>query len=109
VTVPGKSPTQRIEELTQQFRDLESAFEQHRAVTNLKVQRLEERDAEQTRTQEELRNKVAELTTKNATLEERARQQEKTSDRGWQLWLAVFGFAFGLINMIITGALQLKK
>jgi hypothetical protein len=93
--MPGKSPTQRIEELTAQFRQLETAFETYRAVNDLKVQQLEGRDAD--------------LTAKNATLEERARQQEKTSDRGWQLWVAVLGFAFGLINMIITGALQLKK
>ena len=38
--------------------------------------------------------KVAELTAKNAALEERARGQEKTSDRGWQLWLAALGFGF---------------
>jgi hypothetical protein len=107
--MPGKSPTQRIEELTAQFRQLETAFETYRAVNDLKVQQLEGRDADHTRTEKELRAKVADLTAKNATLEERARQQEKTSDRGWQLWVAVLGFAFGLINMIITGALQLKK
>jgi hypothetical protein len=85
VTVSGKSPTQRIEELTEQLRKLEAAFETHRAVTDLKVQKLVERDAEHSRTEEELRNKVAELTAKNAALEERSRHQEKTSDRGWQL------------------------
>src|SRR4051812_12607042 len=35
---------------------------------------------------------------KNAALEVRARHQEKTSDRGWQLWIAILGFSFGLIS-----------
>jgi hypothetical protein len=93
--VPGKTPTQRIEELTEQLRALESAFEQYRSVTNLKVQRLEDRDAERQRIEDELRNKVAELTAKNATLEERSRHQEKTSDRG-------FNFAQAAIISVIS-------
>jgi Skp family chaperone for outer membrane proteins len=88
---------------------LEAAFETHRAITDLKVQQLEDRDAERKRTEEELRNKVAELSAKNAALEERSRQQEKTSDRGWQLWLAALGFGFGLLSLLVTAALQLKK
>jgi hypothetical protein len=49
------------------------------------------------------------LNAKNATLEERSRHHEKTSDRGWQLWLAALGFGFGLISLLVTAALQLKK
>lgn len=75
----------------------------------LKLQRLEARDAEHARTEEELRHKIADLTTKNAALEERSRHQEKTPDRGWQLWLAALGFGFGLVSLLITAALQLKK
>ena len=65
----GKSPTQRIEELTGQLRDLDRAFENHRIVTDLKIQQLENREAERTSIQEELRNKVAELSVKNAALD----------------------------------------
>ncbi|MBP3957445.1 hypothetical protein J8F10_19535 [Gemmata sp. G18] len=107
--MPGKSPTQRIEELAKKVQELETAFEKHRAVADLQLQRLEARDGEHTRTEDELRNKVSELTAKNAALEERARHQEKTTDRGWQLWLAALGFGFGLISLLITVALQLKK
>jgi hypothetical protein len=95
VKVAGKTPTQRVEELTEQLRKLETAFETHRAITALKVQQLEVRDAEQTKAQEELRNKVAELTAKNAALEERARNQEKQSDRG-------FNFAQAAIISVIS-------
>ena len=44
--MPGKSPTQRIEELSEQLRKLEAAFERQRAITDLKVQQLEASDAE---------------------------------------------------------------
>lgn len=70
---------------------------------------MEASDTEHKRIEEELRNKVADLTAKNAALEERSRGHEKTSDRGWQLWLAALGFGFGLISLLITAALQLKK
>jgi hypothetical protein len=107
--VPGKSPTQRIDELEDRVRDLEAAAEQDRALTELRLRTLEARDAERSRTEDELRNKVAELTAKNAMLEERSRGQEKTTDRGWQLWLAALGFGFGLLSLLVTAALQLKK
>lgn len=107
--MPGKSPTQRIEELTEQLRSLETASEVHREVTNLRVASLEAKDAEHARIVEELRSKVADLTARNAALEERSRHQEKTSDRGWQLWLAALGFGFGLLSLLVTAALQLKR
>ena len=107
--MPAKSPDPRIEELTEQLRKLEGTFETYRALAELRIKNLEESDAERARREAELQNTITELIAKIAVLEERARQQEKTSDRGWQLWVAVLGFAFGLINMIITGALQLKK
>jgi hypothetical protein len=59
--------------------------------------------------EDELRNKVADLAAKNAVMEERSRHQEKAGDRGWQLWLAVLGFGFGLVSLLVTAALQLKK
>ncbi len=46
---------------------------------------------------------------RNAALEERARHHEKHADRGWQLWLAALGFGFGLVSLLVTAALQLKK
>jgi hypothetical protein len=97
----GKSPSQKIDELTEKLRQLEVAFERHQALTELRLQTLERHD--------ELRNKVADLTAKNAALEERSRGQEKTSDRGWQLWLAALGFGFGLLSLLVTASLQLKK
>ncbi len=107
--MPGRSPSQRIEELAEQFRKLEATFEMYRAVTDLRLQKLEARDVEHVRTEEELKNKVAELTAKNAALEERSRHHERTGDRGWRLWLAALGFGFGLLSLLVTGAPQLKK
>lgn len=107
--MPGQSPGQRIEELSAKIRQLEAAFERHRVLSDHKVERLEARDAEHTRIGDELRNKVADLAAKNAALEERSRHHEKTADRGWQLWLAALGFGFGLVSLLVTAALQLKK
>lgn len=101
--------SQKIDELTEKLRQQEIASERHQVLVNHRLDRLEASDAERKRTEEELRNKVAELTAKNAALEERSRGQEKTSDRGWQLWLAALGFGFGLISLLVTTALQLKK
>ena len=107
--MPGKSPSQRIEELSKQVHELELAFREHQAVANRRLDQLEARDAEHARAEDELRNKVADLTAKNAALEERARHSEKAADRGWQLWLAALGFGFGLVSLLVTATLQLKK
>lgn len=109
MSTAGKNLTQQVEELTKQVQRLEVALETHRTVTDFRIKNLEAQLADRTKAEEQLTNKVSELTTKNATLEERARNQEKTADRGWQLWLADLGFGFGLISLLITAALQLKK
>jgi hypothetical protein len=75
-------------------------------------ERMAQLRTEVTTLREELRRAVERLTTseaKNAALEERSRSHEKTADRGWQLWLAALGFGFGLISLLVTAALQLKK
>jgi outer membrane murein-binding lipoprotein Lpp len=105
----GKTPTERIAELTDRVRDLEAALDKYQSVTDLALKTMQAQLADRAKVEEELRTKVAELTAKNASLEERSRQEEKTSDRGWQLWLAALGFGFGLISLLVTAALQLKK
>lgn len=68
--------------------------------------------AELDATKDELRRaleRIAVTEARNAALEERARGQEKTTDRGWQLWLAVLAFGFSLVSLLVTAALQLKK
>lgn len=93
--MPGKSPSQRIEELSKQIHELESVFRQHQVLVNHRLDQLNARDAEHTRAEEDLRNKIAELTAKNAAFEERLRSQEKNTDRGWQLWIAILGLPAG--------------
>lgn len=107
--MPGKSPTQRIDELTARVRDLEAALDTYQKVTDLALKTIEGQVSDRAKVEDDLRNKVADLTAKNAALEERARLQEKNADRGWQLWLAALGFGFGLISLLVTAALQLKK
>ncbi len=99
--MPGKSPSQRIEELSKQVHDLELSFGKHQVAVDRRLDQLEVRDAEHTRIEDELRNKVSELTAKNAALEERTRHSEKTSDRGWSIGQA----AIISMTSIIGGAL----
>lgn len=103
--MPGKSPTQRIDELEDRARDLEAVVERDHATMELRLRTLEARDTEHTRTEDELRNKVGELTAKNAALEERARGQEKTSDRGWSIGQAAI---ISLVSMIGGALLSLR-
>jgi chromosome segregation ATPase len=75
-------------------------------------ERIAQLRTEVTTLREELRRaeeRLAISEAKNAALEERSRSHEKTSDRGWQLWLAALGFGFGLLSLLVTAALQLKK
>ena len=54
-------------------------------------------------------DRLAASEARNAMLEERSRHGEKTADRGWQLWLAALGCGLGLVSLLVTAALQLKK
>ena len=103
------NPSQRITELAERVRTLEAELATHKQVNEVKLKAIQDQAAERARGEEELKNKVADLTAKNAALDERSRNQEKTADRGWQLWLAALGFGFGLISLLVTASLQLKK
>ncbi len=107
--MPNPTPTQRIEELAKRVQELEKTVERQNVAAEFRLKSLEDQLKDRVRVEEDLRDKVVDLTAKNAVLEERARHHEKTSDRGWQLWLAALGFGFGLVSLLITAALQLKK
>lgn len=110
--MPGKSPSQKIDELTEKFRQLELTLERHWALTELRIQTLEARDAERKRTEDELRTKITDLTAKNATLEERARHQEKTSDRGFNFAQAAIISGISMIGgalLSLLAQLIIKK
>jgi septation ring formation regulator EzrA len=75
-------------------------------------ERIVQLRGEVTTLREDLRralDRLAASEAKNAALDERSRHLEKTGDRGWQLWLAVLGFGFGLVSLLVTAALQFKK
>lgn len=63
--------------------------------------------AEHSRIEEELRNKVTELAAKNAALEERARHQEKTSDRGFNFAQAAIISGISMIGGALLALLAL--
>lgn len=96
-----KTPTEKTAELTARIRDLEGALEKHQLVTDLALKTVQAQLADRVRTESELRRAITDLTVKNAALEERARHQEKNADRGWQLWLAILGFGFGLFGLLV--------
>ncbi|MCI0701501.1 MAG: hypothetical protein L0241_10505 [Planctomycetia bacterium] len=107
--MPTPKYAQQIENLTKDVRELEKIVGEQAKLTEWRLKQLEEQLKERIKAEEQQNEKIAKLTEKNTALEERARNQEKTSDRGWQLWLAALGFGFGLISLLITAALQLKK
>jgi septal ring factor EnvC (AmiA/AmiB activator) len=134
VTVAGPPTAEldkRINELTSRLQNgldrltvVEQAYE-------LRLQELEADATDAAKTRKELEAKVNDQAQKIARLEERleaaaklleekerrieqrfderTRALEKQSDRGWQLWLAALGFGFGLLSLLVTAALQLKK
>ena len=105
----GPTLTQRVEELTEKLQGLQNALDTYKQLTDLKLKVLQDEVFDRKKNEEQLRVQVADLQQKNAALEERSRGQEKTTDRGWQLWLAALGFGFGLVSLLVTAALQLKK
>lgn len=84
----GKTPTQKIEELTNRVQDLEVALTKYQAVTDFALKTMEAQITDRTKVDDDLRNRVVDLTAKNAASEERLRTLEKLSDRSWQIWLA---------------------
>jgi hypothetical protein len=104
VTVPNPTPTQRVEELAKRVQELEKTVERQNVAAEFRLKSLEDQLKDRVRIEEELRTKVAELTAKNATLEERSRNQEKSSDRGWNIGQAA---VISLVSMIGGALLSL--
>ncbi|MCI0704369.1 MAG: hypothetical protein L0241_25200 [Planctomycetia bacterium] len=98
----AKSPSEKIVELAQQVATHFPLFEYRLEELKEDVEQLEQR-VQQLETNQNTSNQ------RITAVEQRSSSLEKTSDRGWQLWLAALGFGFGLISLLITAALQLKK
>lgn len=97
----GPTLAQRVNELTERVRVLEADLNTHKQLTDLKLKALQDQAADRAKGEDDLRNKVADLTAKNASLDERARHHEKTADRGWSIGQA----AIVAMISIIGGAL----
>lgn len=124
-------PSERINELTTRLQGGLDHLTNVELTHELRVKSLEAIAEDATKTRKELEAKVNDQAQKIARLEERleaatrlleekerrleqrfderTRALEKFSDRGWQLWLAALGFGFGLLSLLVTAALQLKK
>lgn len=89
---------EKVEELTRRLQQVESEHKAHRDVTDYRLKVVDQQLTDRARVEEELRNKVAELTAKNAALEERARQQEKQSDRGFNFGQAAIILGISMIG-----------
>ena len=98
------SPAQRISDLTERVRTLEADLNAYKQLTDYKLQVLQAQAADRAKGEEELRNKVADLTANNAILEERSRNQEKTADRGFSFVQAAI---ISVISMIGGALLSL--
>ncbi len=120
----------RVNELSARLQESLDRLTRSEYSHGLRLQALEAAEAaaaEETKERKELEAKANEQAQKIARLEERldaalelldekekrfderTRYLEKFSDRGWQLWLAALGFGLGLVSLLVTAALQLKK
>jgi len=92
-----RTPAQKIAELTDRVRDLEAALDRYQSVTDLALKTMQAELTDRKKSEEEFRKQIVELQKLNATLEERARHQEKQSDRGFNFVQAVI---ISVISMI---------
>ena len=89
--------TQRVETIDEQLDELEDLFENQRLVAEFRLSELARQLIERVRIDEQLQNKIVELSSRLATTEEKCRMLEKLSDRGWQGWLALIGAGLALL------------
>jgi hypothetical protein len=101
---PGASLNERINELSEQLHEAQTAFESHRAVTEVRLQMAEQRLAERKRVEDELRDQIADLTVKNAVFEERERMREERYARRSHFSPLVL---VSLISMIVGALLPI--
>jgi DNA repair exonuclease SbcCD ATPase subunit len=104
----AKSPSQRIEELTQKIGDQERRLDHLTIFVELQIAKLEqglkdcqaslkELSREQQQTATKQAERLAAVEAKNASLDERCQALQKLSDRGWQIWLALIGAGLALL------------
>ena len=104
-----KTDGEKIDDLMEKVTRIAATFEERSARSEKENEQLR---AELAASREETRrvlDRLAAVEARGAATEERSKAQEKQSDRGWQMWLAALGFGFGLLNLLITAALQLRK
>ncbi len=98
-----------IDELTKRVDALALALEGVRTVSTVEIAHLKDSLKDLQATTKEAQQALAKPAERVASLEQRCAALEKQSDRGWQLWLAALGFGFGLLSLLITAAIQLRK
>lgn len=105
----GKTPTEKIAELAAQVQRLELALETHKTVTKLKFDEQQRQLDDQKKREDELLTKVFDLVAKNAALEERARGQEKQTDRGFNFVQAAIICVISMVGGALLSQLGVKK
>lgn len=99
--MPEPTKAELAGEITKQLQELLKDFAAFREITNLRVNLHEGQLADRVRVDDTLQQKLAELMSKVATIEERSRALEKLSDRGWQVWLALVGAGLALLVALL--------
>lgn len=89
--------TQRIESIASKLEELDRAIESLSDIADFHKDHLEAQLAERVRIDEQLQNKIVDLSSRLSTTEEKCRMLEKLSDRGWQGWLALIGAGLALL------------
>ena len=93
--------TQRVEAIDDQVDELEDLYENHRLVVEFRLSEHARQLIERVRIDEQLQNKIVDLSSRLAATEEKSRMLEKLSDRGWQGWLALIGAGLALLVALL--------
>lgn len=98
-----------LDELTKRVDALALALEGVRAASTVELAHIKDGLKDVQAVVKEVQLTATRAGERVAALEQRCAALEKQSDRGWQMWLAALGFGFGLFNLLLTAALQLRK
>jgi hypothetical protein len=93
--------TQRLEVLDEKLRELEREVARQKTSSGVVRSRYEQLLSDSKEREAKLQSQILDLTSKLAGLEEKARMLEKLSDRGWQVWIAIFGAGLALLISLL--------
>ncbi|MBY0460381.1 MAG: hypothetical protein K2V38_23955 [Gemmataceae bacterium] len=105
----AKTHGDRLETIEEQLAKMERSVELNRTTSDIHSEYTKAAIRELQAIVKEMQAEAVRRAEADAKFDQRCAALEKQADRGWQMWLGACGFGFGLLNLLLTAALQLKK